>query len=168
MKKNIKIEVSYIPYWTIACILIGIIIAPFIITIPEDHSKHYNHEHMMMDHGQIEADTKSPPAISMSITKDAMSGWNLTLETENFEFTPSDVNQAHKPNQGHAHIYVNGLKLARLYSTNYHLSEFPEGEHEVVVTLNANNHAEYIMNGESISAKGKIIQNKKEEPVPDN
>lgn len=75
------------------------------------------------------------------MTPDAKSGFNV--ETTNWTWAPENVNAAALPNQGHAHLYVDGVKVARLYGPWYHLDGLAPGPHDITVTLNANNHAEY-------------------------
>lgn len=94
-----------------------------------------------------------------------MSGWNLTLETQNFRFTPEKVNIPNVANEGHAHVYVNGEKLTRLYAKHYHLSNFPVGEHDISVTLNANDHLALALNQQTISAKATITQEAMKMPM---
>jgi hypothetical protein len=61
-------------------------------------------------------------------------------------------------NQGHAHIYVNGVKVSRVYSKWYYLSSafLKPGENNVSVTLNANDHSEWAINGTSISSSVRV------------
>ncbi|MRX27987.1 hypothetical protein [Kangiella sp. HZ709] len=93
--------------------------------------------------------------------KDEKSGWNLELITENFAFAPEQVNQAHRVGHGHAHLYINGKKITRLYSHWYHLEELPEGKHLIKVNLNTNDHQDYALNGKVIGAEVEINQKRK-------
>lgn len=119
------------------------------------HSDDMSHSHGdTHSRGSFDAsDLASAPAItSLSVTKDAKSGWNLRLTTENFTFAPQSVNEAHVNNEGHAHVMVNGERIARIYSGDLHISDLPTGENTIMVTLNTNEHDEYQINGETISA----------------
>lgn len=152
----------YIIYWTIGCLFVGVLVAPlFYDANPQDHSTHYNHDHSML-HGKIEVNPKKIPEITISVTPDTMAGWNLSVKTKNFTFTPEKVNQTNVLNEGHAHIYIDGVKLTRLYGTSYHISDLSIGEHEISVSLNANDHSDYVLNGKPIVAKQKITQKPKE------
>ena len=51
------------------------------------------------------------------------------------------------PGHGHAHIYVDGVKVGRLYGEHYHLGSIAPGEHTLRATLNANSHEEYAIGG---------------------
>lgn len=113
--------------------------------------------HTNMDHGLLEVGNDSivPTILQLHLEKDKMSGWNLWIETQNFTFTPSNVNQAHLAGQGHAHLYINGQKYARLYSPHFHLPELIAAENEIRVTLNTNGHETMAIGGKAIE---KIMQ----------
>ena len=49
--------------------------------------------------------------------------------------------------EGHAHIYVDGDKLGRLYTDWFHIASLEPGIHEIRVSLNGNNHAPYYYAG---------------------
>ena len=85
------------------------------------------------------ADEGAVPELAIELTRDPMSGWNLHLSVTNFRFAPENASQPHVPGQGHAHVYVNGAKIARMYGEWMHIASLPEGA-SVEVTLNANDH----------------------------
>ena len=157
-------EKSHALYGGVGCVLLGLIVAPYISTMPQAptsellkqaleqcKNNHVNHEHEKMNHAPVAVTSDKIPSVKISITKDSMSGFNLWVKTENFAFAPENINTAVKQNQGHAHIYIDGEKLARLYGNHYHLSGLMAGERQVMVTLNANNHGEFTVNGQGIS-----------------
>jgi len=91
------------------------------------------------------------PAVEVSVTKDRLSGWNIRLETENFEFAPESIGLPHEPGEGHAHLYINDEKADRLYGNYAHIGALPPGEYTIRVTLNTNSHRAYAVNGQVIS-----------------
>lgn len=113
-----------------------------------------SHSHSEDSHSHSETyevgDAALIPSVELMVMEDEKSGWNVTLTTENFTFTPENVNGEHVDNEGHAHIWVDGEKLARIYSESYHIDDLGEGEHEISVTLNTNKHADYTVDGETI------------------
>jgi len=109
------------------------------------------------DHTEIEVNTDLPlPSVSLILEKDKMAGYNVIVNTDNFTFTPEKVNLEPVSNEGHAHLYVDDVKITRLYGQYYHLNNLSRGEHEIKVTLNANDHADWMYQGEHIQAVQKV------------
>jgi len=122
----------------------------------EANSQSHSHAH---HHAGTTLDVKlgeAPKIVEIKVLKDASSGFNLLIRTENFTFAPELVNTAHSPGKGHAHIYVDGVKLGRLYGTAFHLEKLAPGKRQIEVTLNANDHREYAVGGKKISASTVI------------
>ncbi len=97
-----------------------------------------------------------PPELGIAIHKDPVSGWNLELITENFEFDPQAAGEKPAQGKGHAHLYINGKKKARIYNGWFHINSLAEGMNKIEVTLNANNHATLTVDGVPISAVTEI------------
>ncbi|ELS01241.1 hypothetical protein Xen7305DRAFT_00009440 [Xenococcus sp. PCC 7305] len=124
----------------------------------KDHHQH-NHQEFSLDestdmhhHGIVVIDEGQPvPNVDLVVYEDTVKGWNLEIKLENFQLTPQDVNSENKLNQGHAHLFVNGNKVTRLYGNWYYLDNLPTGSNEVKVSLNANSH-------ESLMHQGKMIE----------
>lgn len=93
-------------------------------------------------------------AVRLQVQKDSKSGWNLHVITERFRFAPERAGQQARPQEGHAHLYLDGTKIARLYGPWYHLapSAVPRGEHTLTVSLTANDHTAWAVNGKPIQA----------------
>ena len=110
------------------------------------------HQHGGHHHGTLAIPEGQPvPSVALAIHDDALTGWNLELELQNFTLAPERVNQASNATEGHAHLYINGEKLTRLYGPWYYISALPAGEHEVRVELNANGHELLMHNGDAIA-----------------
>jgi hypothetical protein len=113
---------------------------------------------MTMDHSHlpIAAPGNSPQsALSLTLTKDAMSGYNLKLHLQHYKLMPppsdvvsmADLMSATLDKQtgfieGHAHLYINGEKVQRVYGLDVHLPAklFKQGINTVSVTLNNHGH----------------------------
>ncbi|MDZ7673887.1 MAG: hypothetical protein U5K30_02290 [Acidimicrobiales bacterium] len=111
------------------------------------------------DHGGRSFEAVDPvPTVEVEATEDAKAGWNIHVMTTDFTFTPEKVNDAETTSgEGHAHLYVDGTKINRLYGSWYHLGgELEPGEHEVRVELNANDHRPYVADGTPIAATTTI------------
>lgn len=118
-------------------------------------------QHGGMDHGMdhdtpLEVDAADAPSVSIALSPDPMSGYNLHVMVENFEFSPQQASLAHTKGQGHAHVYVNGVKRGRLYGPWVHLDALPKGDVTVDVSLNSNNHQPLSVNGEPIKVSAML------------
>ena len=115
------------------------------------------HDHDAHDHSVLLENGAGPaPSVEIELYKDTTVGWNLQLIPHNFTFTPMAVNQEHVPNTGHAHVYINGEKLGRLYGPWVHTGELPSGEVTVSVTLNSNTHSPLAVGGITVEATKTI------------
>ncbi|MBX9738660.1 MAG: hypothetical protein K2X62_01225 [Beijerinckiaceae bacterium] len=114
----------------------------------EGHTGSDVHDHGAMLNLPAEA---SAPTLDLHLTPDPSSGWNLHMVTENFAFSPRNASLAHIPGEGHAHVYIDGVKLGRFYGPWVHLDNLPEGDVTVEVTLNANDHRLLGVNGRPLS-----------------
>lgn len=122
-------------------------------------------EKVMMDHGGMDHEHAvlelqqgdTFPTVDLVVHKDPMAGWNLQLKTTHFEFAPERASTDHVDGEGHAHLYIDGEKITRLYSEWYHVGSLSTGTHEVRVNLNANDHAAFTVNGEEIEDTETIV-----------
>lgn len=96
--------------------------------------------------------SETPVNIAITAEPDAHSGVDVQIVTEGFRFAPELVDQAHTPGAGHAHIYVDGVKLGRVFENAYHIEQLAPGEHDIRVSLNTNDHSEITFNGEKAEA----------------
>lgn len=120
------------------------------------------HDHSMHKHEGVEAtrfDANAPiPNVTINVQADTMNGWNVQIETEHFTFAPEKAGEADTQNEGHAHLYVDGYKFARIYGNWYHLKALTPGKHSITVTLNTNDHKGLEHKGEKILATQVIVQ----------
>ncbi|MFC5586133.1 hypothetical protein ACFPOD_13525 [Nitratireductor kimnyeongensis] len=98
------------------------------------------------------------PSVTHLMFPDVMDGYNVQILPVNFAFTPADINREVQDNEGHAHIYVNGMKISRVYGQWFHLPAklLKPGLNEVTVTLNANDHSEWALDGVPISSTFQV------------
>ncbi|NER39407.1 MAG: hypothetical protein F6J93_36595 [Oscillatoria sp. SIO1A7] len=114
------------------------------------HDNHQSEGHH--HHGTLEIPSGQPiPSVDLVVRPDAMKGWNLELRVSNFRFAPEKINQESNYEEGHAHLYIDGKKISRLYGPWYYLPHLEPGEHEITVTLNANGHEDFLWQGEAIA-----------------
>jgi hypothetical protein len=137
-------------------ILTGVFVFTSSSTILFAEQKQDTHHH----YKKIEIqDPAKVPEIVIDAQRDSSTGWNIHVRTTHFVFTPENAGKDHVAGQGHAHMYVDGKKVARLYSPWFHLPALSPGKHVIKVTLNANSHEEYAFKGELVSEQIEIVQN---------
>jgi copper(I)-binding protein len=100
----------------------------------------------VMNHGLANGISQTPtPELELTwTTAPTANGAEIKLNTQNFTFINVEDGTAHTSNQGHAHVYLNGLKLGRLYSDTYEIGALSVGIYTLSVALNSNDHRPYI------------------------
>ena len=121
----------------------------FLIFTLETFAHHPGHK--------IEAN-KPYPSVNLEIYEDNMDGYNLFIKLENFILTPMDVGKKNKSNSGHIHLYVNDIKIGRVYSNWFHIPSryFNLKENIIRITLNSNLHDSFAINGNPIESEIKV------------
>ena len=112
-------------------------------------AKHHDHDRVH------EVDESAVPAVQIALQSEGGCTYNMRLSLENFRFAPENVNDAHKEGEGHAHLYADGVKLARVYSEWFHFSA-PLGSKAIEITLNSNDHATLAHEGDPITATAQL------------
>ena len=102
------------------------------------------------DYGTIESEV--PISIDITAEVDDSGGVSVEVITEGWLWTPENVDGEHVPGEGHAHIYVDDVKIDRVYGPSYHLEGLEPGERQVRVTLNTNSHSELTYDGKAVEA----------------
>ena len=128
---------------------------------PEEDEPHHTSATSAAAHEHDEHQTwdgADTPSIALRVLKDHVKGWNVFIDTTGFTYAPENASTSHVPGEGHAHIYVDGVKLGRVYNSAYYLGALDVGPHTIKVTLNSNNHLDYLFNGEPLEASFEIQQ----------
>lgn len=108
---------------------------------------------MAMQHGRaFDVPRAGAPTLELTVSPDG-DRWIVEIKTRNFRFAQELVDTAHQPGTGHGHLYVEGMKIGRIFSGVTTLGALPPGEHEIVVTLNTNDHQAYAVDGVPIEAR---------------
>lgn len=97
------------------------------------------------------------PKISLSAQPDG-DGWQIQITAQEFSFSQDLLDGPHVPGTGHGHLYLNGLKLQRLYAPTAQIGALPSGRHRLRVTLNTNDHRAYLVGDTPVTAEVEIIQ----------
>jgi hypothetical protein len=134
----------------------------------------------MMDHSHMPIavpDDTPTPALSLKLLKDSMSGYNLILDTQRYDLSvppagkmnmqqmmSATMNPSSGFLQGHAHLYINGVKIQRIYGPALHLPAtlFKRGINTISVTLNNHGHMYWTAQGKKIVATLYINEETKE------
>ncbi len=119
----------------------------------ETHAETSSHDHASAVNLPAGADA---PGLDIKLTKDPKAGWNLQVIPQNFRFAPEHASTADVDGEGHAHVYINGIKLGRLYGNWLHIGELPKGAVEVKVSLNANSHSALTVDNAPVEASVTI------------
>lgn len=94
--------------------------------------------------------------VKTRVVADAMKGYNLFVRTTGFRWAPEHASGKHRQGEGHAHLYIDGVKLTRLYGRAYYLAELTPGRHVIRVSLNGNDHGEYVRAGHDMAAEAVV------------
>ena len=109
------------------------------------------------DHHEKTIEAPADLSVAVEATLDAVSGVNLKITTTGFTFAPEHASGEHVPGEGHAHVYVDGVKDNRVYGDYYHLSGLDPGERSIRITLNANSHEQYAKGEHPVEATTTIV-----------
>lgn len=112
----------------------------------------------MVGHAPLEVTVDPPPSVSLATHPDTGGGWNLEITTTGHTITPDAASTAHVEGEGHLYLYVNGMKLTRVYERWYHLRPLLPGQHELTIELSSNTHAALAKDGARITASVMIDQ----------
>jgi hypothetical protein len=124
----------------------------------EGHGPGMSHGGAVMQQGKMEVGAAAaPPAVTLVVHKDPKAGWNLQVRVENFRFAPEHASTAHVAGEGHAHLFIDGKKITRLYGAWYHIPTLTPGTHKITVVLNANSHEDLTVKGRAVSDT-KVVQ----------
>ena len=110
------------------------------------------------DHGAVmhEAPAGARPVLLLQASASPGGGWDLLTQVSNFDFVPSGVAEgsAHVDGEGHMHVYVDEVKVGRMYGHAYHLSPhvLNDGKNEIRVELSAHDHGVITVGGEPVEA----------------
>lgn len=102
-------------------------------------------------------DWAAPPTLDTAVYPDPVGGWNLNVITTNFTFDAAAAGRDNAEGHGHAHVYVNGVKLGRVYGAWHHIGKLPLGRNEVSVSLYANDHSALASGGMKITSSSMVI-----------
>ena len=100
---------------------------------------------------------EAAPQATLVIQKDPTGGFNVQVVTANFVWRPEMASMQHIPGEGHAHVYLDGRKIMRIYNEWFHLNTFQfstkPGEQLLSIEFVGNDHAPYTIKGLPVGAQ---------------
>ena len=91
------------------------------------------------------------PTATMNIEKDPTGGFNVRVVTTNFTWRPEMASMEYVPGEGHAHVFLDGRKIMRIYNEWFHLNTYQfatrAGKQLVSIEFVGNDHAPYTIQG---------------------
>ena len=97
------------------------------------------------------------PQATLEIRKDPTGGFNVHVVTSNFVWRPELASMKHVPGEGHAHVYLDGRKIMRIYNEWFHLNTYQfstkSGEQLLSIEFVGNDHAPYTIEGLPVGAE---------------
>ena len=99
-------------------------------------------------HGKtLEMPAAGAPQVELQLYPLSGGGYNARIVTRNFLFTPQNVDGEAVPGEGHAHLYLDGVKIARVYGEWHYLASLPDEAQTLGVALYANDHSAFAVDG---------------------
>lgn len=96
------------------------------------------------------------PGLALDVQPDG-DGWALRVKADGFTFNEELADGPHMPGVGHAHLYLDGLKLQRLYRRDAHIGALLPGRYQLRVTLSTNDHKAYVLGDQPIEVVQEIV-----------
>ena len=100
------------------------------------------------------------PSAELLVMKDPTGGFNVQVQTSRFTWRPDMASMKHVEGEGHAHVYLDGRKIMRIYNNWFHLNTFQfatkPGEQLLSVELVGNDHVPYTTEGLPVGAEALV------------
>ena len=107
-------------------------------------------------------DAEKPyPLINLEIIKDKVDGYNLYIDLENFILNPSQIGSKNHSNMGYLQLFINDIKITRVYSNWVHVPQrfFNLKENFIKITFNSNLYDEFTIEGKPLEYILKVNGN---------
>ena len=93
----------------------------------------------------------------------------MHVVTSNFVWRPELASLKHTPGEGHAHVFLDGRKIMRIYNEWFHLNTYQfstrSGEQLLSIEFVGNDHAPYTIDGLPVGAE-QIVDVPRDEIQP--
>lgn len=116
--------------------LIALLLAVLVIAAPIVNAKGRPPRAVFL----ILPDTAPPPQVDVQVQANGDGRFLLTLDTTGFIFTDICVTDANAVPVGHAHIHLDGVKVAAAYAPIVEIGPVSPGTHKINVVLRGQDH----------------------------
>ena len=103
---------------------------------------------------------EASPKANLEIQKDPTGGFNVHVVTTNFLWRPEMASMQYVAGEGHAHVYLDGRKIMRIYNEWFHLNTFQfstkPGEQLLSIEFVGNDHAPYRIQGGPVGPEAVV------------
>jgi len=98
------------------------------------------------------------PKINIEVSSDKLEGYNLFFDLQNFKLSPEDIEIKNDGNSGYLQLFINDIKISRIYSSWFHAPErfFNQKENSIKVKLFTNLHDELTIDNQPIEFEIKV------------
>jgi copper(I)-binding protein len=117
---------------------------------------HSGHGGMAMSSEPTAPDARHPSLELRVTAAKEPNNWQISMITENFTLVRAADSAAHIPGEGHAHLYIDGLKIMRMYEPTVMVGALPPGMHTIRVSLNTHQHQVYMADDGPVTAISTI------------
>lgn len=116
---------------------------------------------------QMNMSAARAPTLVFTVEDSDAGGLILILDTTRFRFAKEHADGPHVTGEGHAHLYVDGKKIGRIYTPRYDLKSLTSGVHEIEVRLYTNDHMAYAAEGKPVAGRFVVLVSKSYRPNKD-
>lgn len=106
------------------------------------------------EHSAKEVGDYPKPKIQLSVFRDPMDGVNVHVSVDNYLLNAPDSETRSDGSilEGHAHVFVNGIKRQRLYGHDIHIPQtwLKKGVNQIAISLNSHQHENWTINKEMV------------------
>lgn len=136
--------------WSYSSLFLLFLVLFFYFTSTNEHLHSSGHPAVEIPEG-VEI-----PEVQVSVDQLSDGSWLLQVDKKNFTFTPEQAGSSVIDFQkGHGHVYINGVKINRLYGDYFNL-ELPKGKNAIKVALVLNNHQRLFYQGNEVSDQVEV------------
>ena len=100
------------------------------------------------------------PKINIEVSRDKIEGYNLFFNLQNFKLSPENLEIQNENNSGYLQLFINDIKISRIYSKWFHAPErfFNQKENLIKIKLFTNLHDELTIDSQPIKFEVKVLK----------